>query len=322
VFPIGEKGDFYDMALPDFQAINAAEFSDLEGFDKLYLTAGEMMARVIDFLSIDDIVTDALGIGADSTAGEISEGILNIADGIQGGLQSVGLAISIMFFLFAMLDIITTDRFTLEYFIRFFGKLAISIALIEYAPEITKACRDFGNDFLTLIKNVGFGPDRVQEATLAKEVYINYVKELLDEAGGEAGAGALIRAVLTGGLIGLIGMIAGMIFSVIVYLVSFTRLLEMAVRGVFMPVAFGLLADDGWRGAGGRYIRKFIAVCAQGAVILLIANLYTTALGASAASVIGRGNMLMAIVCLFGLAFATISLLFKSIGVVNDIFGA
>lgn len=106
--------------------------------------------------------------------------------------------------------------------------------------------------------------------------------------------------------------------------------MEMSVRASFMPIAFALLADDGWRGAGGRYIRKYLAICCQSVVLCMIGGLHSIAFnklilvfntniaegGAADGSVPG------AMLFMFGLSFATISLMFKSIGIVNDVFGA
>ena len=42
---------------------------------------------------------------------------------------------------------------------------------------------------------------------------------------------------------------------------------------MFFPIAMGLMSDDGWRGAGGRYLKKFLAVCCQSAVLVVIGGL-------------------------------------------------
>ena len=300
-----------------------AEFS-LEGMEKAKLIQAKLYTKVVDFLQIDEIIKDALGSSSDSTASTISEIVMTFAEEALLSFRGVGLAIAILFFLMAMLDIVTTDRFTLEYFIRFFGKLAISIALIEYAQPIVSACIDFGDGFLNLaFSRISIEGDGLE--SIMENLYMSFI----DNSSGFDGFMQLLSIVFTGVLSGLVAMIAAMIITVVVYIVSFTRLLEMCVRAIFMPVAFGLLADDGWRGAGGRYIRKFIAVCSQGAVLLAIGYGYNAALTALATVIANTGtdniftqNPLMGVLCFLGLGFATVSLLFKSIGIVNDIFGA
>ena len=109
-----------------------------------------------------------------------------------------------------------------------------------------------------------------------------------------------------------------------------------------MPIACALLSDDGWRGAGGRYIRKFIGICAQGAVMVVIGQLTGGIMGAICSSMKssmrakvdtaianagtkpGFGlviDIVESTVAIVGIGVACVSLMFKSIGIVNDVFG-
>lgn len=48
----------------------------------------------------------------------------------------------------------------------------------------------------------------------------------------------------------------GLIMKISMYFILFSRLIEMAVRAAFMPIAVGLVTDGGWSGSAGRYIKN------------------------------------------------------------------
>lgn len=62
--------------------------------------------------------------------------------------------------------------------------------------------------------------------------------------------------------------------TVAVIFIVLTRIMELYVRGAFLPVAAAMMSDDGWRGSGGRYFRKLLSLATQNAVVLVIANVF------------------------------------------------
>ena len=101
---------------------------------------------------------------------------------------------------------------------------------------------------------------------------------------------------------------------------------------MFFPIAMGLMSDDGWRGAGGRYLKKFLAVCCQSAVLVVIGGLCAYLMRTLAQTVIsniqntgGEVNLTLLVgnfSLMLGVGVAMISAMMKSIGIVNDMFGA
>lgn len=285
-------------------------------------------------LNIGNTVMDALGYNGGNSASAISAGLKTYALNFQEPLQAVGAAIAMAFFLIQLLELTTQERFTIEFFIKFFGKLVISIALILACKTITEQLWNFGEAFTSLINknyttvtaNTTLGNssealkdklnDNSQEGNSDKQQFI-------DAAVNEYKDVNTISLILEFGVVGLVLYLMSLILIIVVYIVSFTRVLEMSVRAVFMPIAFALLSDDGWRGAGGRYIKKFIAICAQGAVLILIGEVSSFAILTSMTTVgSNNGNFLMSIVIDLGIAYAGISMMFRSIGIINDVFGA
>lgn len=252
----------------------------------------------------------------------IEDNLVNFITGdITNVMTSVALALAVLFFAISLLDLAMTDRFTLEYFIKFFSKFAASLILIVSCSEITKLISDFASSFCELIGASLLDGDSIKQIEgFGLELY----KALIADENLQ-----WIALVVSGALnIGVMKIVAWAMV-VIVYLVGFTRLFEMIIRGAFMPISFALLADDGWRGAGGRYIRKYMAICCQSTVLCIIGGIHSQALKIVMVDQLERiqdaavsGSQSGEMVMLFGLSFAAVSLMFKSIGIINDVFGA
>ena len=60
--------------------------------------------------------------------------------------------------------------------------------------------------------------------------------------------GLIITSLVNGMIISL----AAMVMEVVSYIIAFSRMLELGVRAAGMPIAMGMLGDDGWRGDGSK----------------------------------------------------------------------
>lgn len=265
---------------------------------------GEIMAGLFD--------SSGEGLGAVSAA---ENAATKITQNIAGAMSGVGLAISLLFFIIALLELSTTERLTLEYFIKFFSKLAIAVALIIACPKLIENIGLFASALAQEFAVEGKIPKEVSEDT--------FIKFMQNEAGGLKWISILISGILTAGIMNLVSLV----LLVLTWVVAFSRVLEMSIRGCFLPIAIGMMSDDGWRGAGGRYIRKYIAICCQSSVIVLVGRLtlnVTRAVMMFALEDKGAGagtSVMGATIMVLGVAIAAVSLLFKSIGIVNDAFG-
>lgn len=252
-------------------------------------------------------------------------------------LKSTGYAICALFFIISLLELAMSERMTLEFFVKFFSKLVIGVAAVFYAGDFVNAAWNFGDtlsNYLSTISLVDGEASGVVEVGF-HDLFITYLNEV------EGSQWLAMLAIVIG--LGIPAALASFIIVAVVYVVCFTRLLEIMVRGVFMPIACAMLSDDGWRGAGGRYIRKFIGICAQGAVMVIIGKLTGVVMGAvcnsmkntmtetvndaiASASKVTPGfgfviDVIESTMAIVGIAVACISLMFKSIGIVNDAFG-
>lgn len=273
--------------------------------------------------TITSLVAADSETGATGVTAKVQAGLTSAASNVTSSMQAVALAIAMLFFLIALLELSTSERLTLEFFIKFFSKLAISIFLIYMIPTIITTVVQFGGALATEYNNA-----KLVDATTEKDLRDTIEKSVMDmyNAGSVAKWPLIITALLYCGMLKLVGLA----LSVIAYIVCVSRLLEMTVRGCFLPIAVALISDDGWRGAGGRYIRKYIAICSQGAVLVMVGKLTNYVMGIAATQIFATttggggtiGDILSNCAIFLAIAIASVSLMFKSIGIVNDAFGA
>lgn len=262
-----------------------------------------------EYLGIGSLMLQVLG--EDSQATTALEGAVTTAmtEAIPA-MESVGLAIAVLFFLINLVDLATTDRFTLEYFIKFITKLVVGVFLVANTDILTKTCMEFGNGLQTIISDA-FGTTGSKWAESQAE-YRNAITNTImnDET---PWIGLLIETIFSCALMNILGLA----LYLITYVICFSRLLEMAIRATFMPIALGLMSDDGWKGASGRYIKKFLSLCCQGGVLVALACVSDGAMTALATADTSMSTLIVQA----GVALATVAMMFKSIGFINDAFG-
>lgn len=255
--------------------------------------------------------------GGDAVVSNVCDKVYKLCDKVSEAMAPVGLALCVLFLLIGLAQLVIQERFDLETFIKFFGKFGIAIFLVVSTPALLEIIRNFGaalSDMVTTINIDGFnGNTFTYDSAVKEQVKAEFLAE-------NEGVGIII--VLLQACIDMIPIsaISG-ILCVVTYVLAFSRIFEISIRGAFLPVAFGLIPDDGWRGAAGRYIRKYIAVCCQGMILVMISRVMTFAMSVAIKNS-GGGNGEANMVIIIGVAIASIALMFKSIGFVNDIFGA
>lgn len=303
---------------------------------------GNGCGRIFDFAikncsGLGDKISETINGGG--IIGNAIGGNEFFSDKIEAGInaiQPVGYAICALFFFIALLELAMSERMTMEYLAKFFSKLVIGVAAVFYANDFVTYAWDFGDALSSAMANIGLGQGGGDTVEIAFPALFN---QYLDNVGGSSWLALLA---MTLGL-GIPITLASYVVTVVVYIICLTRLLEMMIRGVFMPIACALLSDDGWRGAGGRYIRKFIGICAQGAVLVVLGNVTSSIMAAIVSNLTGTikasiqtaidgsssgepdfeffGDIVTSTLAILGVAVACVSMMFKSIGIVNDAFG-
>lgn len=112
------------------------------------------------------------------------------------------------------------------------------------------------------------------------------------------------------------GNIAIMIVKIVAYIAIYTAKIELFIRTVFFPLAVGFIAEDGWRGPGGRYVKRWVACCMQLAIITVTLKSYVAVMFSTVGS--GQGTPMVAV--LAG-GFAAAGICMKSSQLSNEIMG-
>ena len=246
-------------------------------------------------------------------------------------IQGLAYTICALFFILSLIDLCMSERLTVESFIKHFTYLAAGVGIIFISPELFEGIIDFGNTFATLVAD-SFSI-ATQDASLTNVAIEQRIDDLTKE-----GTLMWIAMLLVGGAIGLPSILIAAALYIVTYVVSFSRIIELYVRGAFLPIGVALVSDDGMRGAGGRYLKKFIAVCCQSGVLVMIGKILTMMIQ------IVKGNMwtnmetaattdtmaalssfaldsISGFVILLGVGIAGVMALFKAMQLTNEIFG-
>ena len=223
-------------------------------------------------------------------------------------LSPIGYAMCLLFFILAINDLATQERLEFETFFKFFTKLFLGVACIVFSKELV----EFGWGISVWSGEVLLNIDTADAVALNPQV-----------ASGASG----LLLLFTVGIIALLLQIAFGIVAACISIACFSRVIELMLRACFMPVAMALVVEDGMHGAGGRYLKRFCAVCLQGPAMLLISKIHSAIVSAPieefcAKGISSGGQLLSSVAPLLGVSFATVALCFKSSSIVNDVFGA
>lgn len=238
----------------------------------------------------------------------------NVVGAVMPAASSLGVVICFACWLFAVIELAIQDRLTPETFVKSMARLVFGMVAIDLATVL----------FDNIAGPGGFGDafsETIKKAVSKGSPSVTLTFELEPDEWFTAAVNAI--------LFNTVCLLATGAMTVVSYIVQITRIIEIAIRGSFLGIAVGMLADDGWKGPGGRYLKKFLAVCCQGGVLVLIgavisslmASFVSTAF-ANAFSIETIGEYWTGMFMCIGVGLAGISIMFKSLGYLNDLFGA
>lgn len=203
-------------------------------------------------------------INMDSFTG-LSSAVGNIAE----GLKPLAGAICCLFMLISLVELAANDKFTLDQFMMFFVKVALSLALIEATPSLIELGNAVSVEASAAVdkfdvSNIASGSSETIDPAAE-------ISEALKPADGSVltGLQCAVQRLAFGA-----GKIATFFASLLVGTVLISRLFELALRGAFMPLAMGFIADEGVKGAAMRYLKQYLAVWLQGPAISVCFTLF------------------------------------------------
>lgn len=218
------------------------------------------------FKDIIDMVNNNLfsSSGEYSTAFETVKGLY---DTIVLPAASMLLCI---YFLIAITDKLASEHFTWDQAIRQMCMLLLGFFIITRGFEILNTLFQIGVDF------VGQVGDWVQgkggtNGTVGSDV----AEKVKDIYNAQKFSSIKVFDNLLKFCYLLIPYIGQWLLGMCVKIICYTRIIEIYIRAAFAPIAFCDFFQNGFQGAGWRFLKAFLAVCLQGAVIVAIAAIYT-----------------------------------------------
>lgn len=264
--------------------------------------ARDQLNSLIDASDISGMVTR---VGSLSSY----DGAVSMVTSIQDGLVATATSIMVLFFLYGLLSDAMNETFSLERFIKLFARLALGIGLISLCGDITT----LGDSLATEVSDV------ISKAKDGAKLTASDMPTVPE-------AENLFQGVFLVMGLWAVGTVMSWVIQAAMYFMLFSRLIEMALRAAFMPIAMAMVTDGGWQGTAGRYIKKYIALCLQGPALVAISSLYNSFLQSLVKAdwdsvtkgTTGIGPTLLAMIALM---FATIGMSKQSITVLNDVMG-
>jgi len=222
-------------------------------------------------------------------------------------IQTAALLLMFIYFLIAIVDKVSSEHFTADMALRQFCMFIASFFLINHGMTILIALSDFGMAMLGAISG-----ELENLAVETTELYNNFLEDTkltgVDIIDNIARLGYLL-------LPWAFSWLLGMCVKIIIY----TRVIEIYIRAAFAPIAFSDFFQHGFQGAGWRHLKNFLAVSIQGAVIYVIAVIFTNLSGV----IFQPGaDWLEAMGMYFAFLAAAVMLMFRSLSLSREFVGA
>lgn len=235
-------------------------------------------------------------------------GYMDVFNTIYDSMAAVGMGLAVMWVMLDLIEKAQMDQMTPEVLIRWCIKLVVAIIIVDNGADLAKALMQVGNDFVEQLKvsAIESGPN--------VEILNDFFERI--NTGFWTGILTIFLELLIPGV--------AMIFCLLMMLAQvFGRIIEAGVRFAFMPIGISDAFTHGINSPGMRYIKKFFAVCLQGAVLLAIMIAGTNMMALITAGDDGfgiAGNL--GVVSQLVIGFTMIGAMMKSQQLVNDIVGA
>lgn len=189
-------------------------------------------------------IANTLNFKTESYWGLISSTFNNV-------ILPVGYTLLCLYFLLELLERTTHEHFNLEQFMRLLIKLLIGKLMMDNCMALLDGLTSFAN-----ILSSGISKNVVETSLVNAEGLKTHNLKFWEEAM------VWLRLVIP--------YTAMIIANLLAKITIYSRAIELIVRTLMAPIGMADIFAEGMRGAGFRYLKKFLAVNLQGAIILVI----------------------------------------------------
>lgn len=250
-FPLTVSAETYDIKCP--LCGDQHQLSMLDSFSWVY--------NFCKFIYHDGSSLKDMGLSGvlafDTSSAEIAP-VWGQVEGFYDALKVIGIILVIIYFTMNIYDGFSQDRLTPESIMLSMIKLVASVLIIENGFAIVQ--------FFSVLAAEIFGA--LQDGTVNAIAGANCNFEFLVQAGTFDRIGEGFKL-----------LIAYALISISVGLMQFfcyLRLFDILLRAIFAPIGMADLGFKGTNGSGWRYLKKFMASCLQGGVMLACIFVHST----------------------------------------------
>lgn len=300
---------------PEVEDFNSPNAFEGDGFKEaawffVYNVFGDNLTEDTRELLIFDPVG---GYGGSSVMNSAAVSIWALVTTVHSYACPLAYCLIVLYFLLDVIEKSTHEQMSIEHFFRSSIKLVVAVFFIENSLEILEALLNFSNaltnEITSRVGSIDF-TDGFGESVLE-----SYYRDI-DNASGITGVFLCIGFVLQL----ILPFVVIWVCSLVTTLVVWSRAIEIGVRGALAPLGMADLFTEGTKGAGFRYLKKYLAVLLQGAIIMLILFCYQ-AINAGLTSGAASMEPIKVAFSQCTVSLTVMSMLLKTQNLANDLVG-
>lgn len=258
-------------------------------------------------------IIDTLQTNLFSSSGNYSAAVNLVEDLYFTVIQPIALMLMIIYFLLALVDKMTSENFTWEQMGKQMCMFLASFYLINHGFEILELLFQLGLSLTNQINTLVDGSLDPTDGTSRVESVINTFKETINVPNFLKDICLFVYLLIPWAL--------SWIMALVVKIICYTRVIEIYARAAFAPIALSDFFHSGFQGAGWRFLKSFLAVCLQGALILVINAIYSTLFDVIAGSVDTKLSLFAFLGVYLAVMASACMLMFKSLSLSKELLG-
>lgn len=172
---------------------------------------------------------------------------------VTTSLETIGVGLGVVWVMLDLIEKAQMDQMTPEVLIRWGIKMITMVIVVTNTAALAGGVIGIANEITEMVVVTGSGSPSSAVGTLYNE---------LKTAGFIRQTTIMLEV--------LIPAIALIVCFVIMLALIYSRIIEVGIRMCFMPIGVSDAFTHGINSPGMRYIKKFFAVCLQGAVLFMI----------------------------------------------------
>lgn len=240
--------------------------------------------------------------------------VVGIVKDLYSLTESIAIMLMIIYFILALVDKASSENFTWEQWGRQMCMFLVSFYLIIHGYEIMEQLFSLGRTFTSDVYGVVKG-DLL--AFIDDADRIRLIEDTVEEFKDSINVPGFLKDIILVVYL-MIPWALSWIMGLVVKIICYTRMIEIYARAAFAPIALSDFFQNGFQGAGWRFLKGFFAVCIQGALILVVITIYA----ALFPLVVSTGGNLFKFIGLFlALLASACMLMFKSLSLAREMLG-